>query len=113
MGGRKTLTHTMHATLASVIVLFTLLAIGFGAAAFGKRFRLYLIGTLVILLVFGALAGLNASRVAANLPTPWLGFTERINIFDSLLWAMVLASALLGVQVQRLRIYLDVRQDSG
>jgi hypothetical protein len=34
------LTDTLHSILASADVLFILLIIGFGAAAFGKRFRL-------------------------------------------------------------------------
>jgi hypothetical protein len=72
-----------------------LLAIGFGAAAFGKRFRLYSIATLLTVLVFGALTFLDAPRVGANLPTPWLGVGERINLGMFLLWVVVLATALL------------------
>ena len=103
----------MHATLTFVLVLFILLVIGFGAIAFGKRFRLYSIATMLILLVFGALAGLDVPRVEANLPTPWLGVTERINIFGYLLWVVVLAIALLRVQVERSQDDLSVRRDSG
>lgn len=94
-GAERTLTDTMHIVLASVDVLFILLIIGFGASAFGKRFRLYSIGTLLIVVVFGTLAGLDAPRVAANLPTPWLGVTERISVFSYMLWLMVLAIGLL------------------
>lgn len=97
MGG-GTLTDTLHIIFASVTVLFILLAIGFGANAFGKRFRLYSIGTILVLLVFGALAGLDGSRLAANLPTPWMGVTERINVFGYLLWVLVLAISLLRVR---------------
>ena len=93
--GGKTLTDTMHIILTMVTVLFMLVAIGFGAAAFGKRFRLYSIGTIVLLLVFGFLTSLDAPRVEANLPTPWVGVWERINIGVFLLWIMVLATALL------------------
>jgi len=75
-----------------------LLAIGFGAAAFGKGFRLYSIASLVILVAFGALTFLDAPRIAANLPTPWVGIWERINIGVFLLWVVVLAVALLRVQ---------------
>lgn len=90
-----TLTDTMHIVLAAVTVLLMLLAIGFGAAAFGKRFRFYSIATLVILVAFGALTGLEGPRVAANLPTPWVGVWERINIGVFLLWVAVLAIVLL------------------
>jgi hypothetical protein len=78
-----------------VTVLLMLLAIGFGAAAFGKRFRLYSIATIALLVVFGALTGLQAPRIAANLPTPLVGIWERINIGVFLLWVMALAIALL------------------
>jgi hypothetical protein len=96
-GAEVTLTDTLHIVSAIVDVLLFLLIIGFGATAFGKRFRLYSIATIVILLVFGALAGLDGPRIAANLPTPWVGVTERINIFGYLLWFAVLALALIRV----------------
>lgn len=90
-----TLTDTMHVVVTMVLVLFIVLIIGFGAAAFGKRFRLFSIGTILALVAFGALAGFDGSRLAANLPTPWLGVKERINIGGFLLWVVVLAITLL------------------
>ena len=96
--GGGTLTDTMHIVFAMVTVLLMLLAIGFGAAAFGKRFRLYSIATVVILVAFGALTGLDGPRIAANLPTPWVGVLERINIGVFLLWVVVLAVTLLRVR---------------
>jgi hypothetical protein len=48
--------------------------------------------------VFGSLVGLDASKVQANLPTPWVGVWERISIGVFLLWVMVLAVALLRVR---------------
>jgi hypothetical protein len=94
-GAGFTLTDTMHIVFAMVTVLLMLLAIGFGAAAFGKRFRLYSIATIALLVVFGALTGLQAPRIAENLPTPLVGIWERINIGVFLLWVMALAIALL------------------
>jgi hypothetical protein len=93
--GGGTLTDTLHLVWSAVTVLLFMLEIGFGAAAFGKRFRLYSIATMVILVVFGALVGTGAPRVGANLPTPWIGVWERINIGVFLLWVVVLAIALL------------------
>lgn len=100
-GAEMTLTDTMHIILTIVTVLFILLILGFGSTVFGKRFCLYSIGTILILVVFGALAGLDGPRVAANLPTPWIGVTERLNIGGYLLWVVVLAVALLLLQVER------------
>jgi hypothetical protein len=94
-GSEFTLTDTMHIVLGAVTVLLMLLAIGFGAAALGKWFRIYSITSLAILLGFGALTGVDAPRIAANLPTPWIGVWERINIGAFLLWVVVLAIALL------------------
>jgi hypothetical protein len=93
--GGGTLSDTMHLILAAVDSLLFLLIIGFGAAAFGKRFRLYSIATIIVLLVFGALTGMDAPRVGANEPTPWLGVTERINVFGAMLWILVLSIVLL------------------
>lgn len=93
--GGGTISDTLHIILAMVTVLFMLVAIGFGATAFGNRFRLYSIATILILLVFGALTGLDGPRVATNLPTPWVGVWERINIYGFLLWVLVLAVTLL------------------
>ncbi len=96
--GGGTLTDTMHIILGMVTVLFMLVAIGFGATALGKRFRYYSIATIMLLLVFGALTGLDGPRIAANLPTPLVGIWERINIAGFLLWVAVLATALLRAE---------------
>lgn len=93
--GGKTLVEALHIILVVVTVLCNLLAIGFGAFAFGRRFRYYSIVTIVILLIFGALAGPAAPRIEANLPTPWFGIEERIVIFGFLIWVLVLAIILL------------------
>jgi hypothetical protein len=93
--GGGTLTDILHIAYAIVTVLLMMLAIGFGAAAFGKHFRLYSILTLVILFAFGSLTGLDGPRVSANLPTPRAGVWERINIGVFMLWIIVLAIVLL------------------
>ena len=93
--GGGTLSDTMHVLLGAVTVFLMFLAIGFGAAAFGKRFRLYSIVTMVVLFAFGALTFLEAPRLQTNLPTPWIGLWERVNISAFLLWVVVLAAALL------------------
>lgn len=103
-GAEGSLTDAAHAMITGVGVLLYLLIIGFGAAAFGKRFRLYSIGTLLVLVVFGTVAGLDGPRLAADLPTPWLGVWERINIYATMLWIMVLAVALLRGQSDSLRL---------
>jgi Protein of unknown function (DUF998) len=100
-GVEGTRTDTMHAILTVVGVLFMLLAIGFGAAAFGKRFRIYSIATFLMLVVGGVLTGLDQPNLEPNLPTPWMGVWERINIYAYMLWVVVLAIALLRAQKAR------------
>jgi hypothetical protein len=92
--GGGTLTDTMHIVFAMVTVLLMMLAMAFGAAAFGARFRLYSIATMAILAVCGAMSGTDAPRLQVNLPTPWIGVWERINIGVFLLWVVVLAVTL-------------------
>ena len=101
-----TTTDAMHIAATCVGGLATFLYMGFGAAALGKRFRFYSIGTILALVVFGALVGMSGPRVAANLPTPWMGILERINVYATMLWLLVLAVALLkerGQQEQDVR----------
>ena len=98
-GTEGTLTDTMHIIVTGVISVLTLLFIGFGAKANAKWFRVYSIATIVILLVFGGLAGLlGGPRIAEGLPTPWLGVMERVSIYSSMLWVLVLAVVLLRAQ---------------
>ena len=93
--GGGTLSDTMHLVFGAVTVFLMLVAVGFGAAALGNRFRLYSIVTAVVLMLLGALVGFDAPRVGANLPTPWVGVWERADIGVFLLWVVVLAVALL------------------
>lgn len=93
--GGATLTDTLHIVWSFAWVTFMLAAIAFAAAGLGKRFRLYSIATLAILLAFGVLTGLDAPKLSANLPTPLIGVWERIQIGVVMFWDMVLAIALL------------------
>ena len=90
------LSGTLHIIVYGALTpLLMFLYIGFGSAAFGNRFRLYSIATIVVILVAGILVGRDAPRVEANLPTPRIGLTERILIFAYLLWIAVLAIKLI------------------
>lgn len=98
-GVDKTLSDTMHIILTAVGTLLCMFpAMGIAVTAFGKRFRLYTIATIIIFLVFGVIAGMDGPKVAANLPTPFLGVWERINVFGYMIWIVVLAFVLLGAE---------------
>lgn len=60
-----------------------------------------------------SLTSSDAPRVQANLPTPWAGLCERINIAGLLLWVVVLAIALLRVPGERPQEGPGGRSDSG
>src|SRR5215208_2053547 len=92
--GEGALRNVMHIPATAVMSLFIVLAMGFGATLLGKQFRYYSYATIATLLVFGALASLQAGQLAANEPTPWMGIEERINIYATMLWVAVLAIGL-------------------
>jgi len=96
--GTETWRNTLHVPGTAVSVLCVLLAIGFGSTLLGRRFRYYSYATILAIFVFGVLAGVQAGRVAANQPTPWLGIVERGNVYAIILWVAVLAIGLLRAQ---------------
>lgn len=99
--GGGSLTDTLHLVWAGTTVFLMLLMMGFGAAAFGKKFRIYTIASMALHFVFGFLTSLEAPKVETNQPTPWIGVWERINIGIFLLWVAVLAVILLRREKER------------
>jgi hypothetical protein len=93
--GAGTFSDTMHLALGGVTNIIYLLALGFAAAALGKRFKVYSIVTFILVLVFGVLSFKEAPGLARNEPTPLIGVWERINIGIFLVWIAVLAIVLL------------------
>lgn len=93
--GGGTLTDTMHIVFGTLTILLMLLTIGFGAMTFGTRFRRFSIVSIAIFLGFAVLTGLDSPRMAANLPTPWLGVWERSLVSVFLFWVIFLAATLL------------------
>lgn len=94
--GGGTFTDTMHLTLGAVTEVIYLIALGISAAALGKGFRVFSITTFILLMLFGVLTFLEAPNVSRNLPTPFIGLLERINIGLFLLWVCVLSVILLN-----------------
>jgi Protein of unknown function (DUF998) len=93
--GGATLTDAMHRNLTMAGTLFMLTAMAAGATALGKRFRLYTAVTVVLFVAGGVATFGDAPRMAANLPTPTQGVTERALAFGYMLWLAVLAVVLL------------------
>jgi hypothetical protein len=93
--GGGTSSDTMHIVIVSVGLVVMLLVMGVGSSAFGKRFRRYSIVTIVLFIVGGAMTFMEAPRLEANQPTPWMGVWERVCIFAHMLWVAILSILLL------------------
>jgi len=109
--GGGTLTDTLHIVFTMITVPLFLLTIGFGASSFGKQFRIYSIITIVALIVFGVLTGLDSPRMEANLPTPLIGVWERISIGAYMLWVAMFAIALLQKEKNDVAITATIKEN--
>jgi hypothetical protein len=78
--GGGTWTDKAHLAVLSATTLQIMGAMGFGAAAFGKRFRRFSVASLVTMLVAGGLTARQGGDLGANKPTPWGGVYERTSI---------------------------------
>jgi hypothetical protein len=83
-----------HLALVGVGILCWLVAMGFGAAALGKRFRIYSLVSLGLVVGFFALGFSYVPEANAGQPTPFLGLFKRIGFGAYFLWLTVLAVAL-------------------
>ena len=96
--GGGTFKDTWHIVMSIITVLLMFLSIGFGAADFGKEFRFYSIATIIIFIVFGILTFTEAPNIDKNLPTPYIGLWERINIAAFMVWLLVFSIDLLRLE---------------
>jgi hypothetical protein len=93
--GGGTLTDTLHLVWAFVHLGLMLLMLGFGAAVFGKGFRVFTGIIVLTFIVFGILTTKESMGIEANLPTPNAGTWERVNIGAYMLWIIVFAMMLM------------------
>src|SRR5579871_6511898 len=94
--GGATISDTMHLAFTAAWLVLAIVSLLFGANAFGRSFRNYTIATGTVLCLFGMLTARYAPQVQANLPTPYAGVSERINIAAYLAWTAALSSFLLA-----------------
>jgi hypothetical protein len=95
-GAAPSLTDTLHIMWSIVTVLLVVALLVSGATTSGRRFATYSWATLALVAFFGVLTGLDAPRLAANQPTPWMGLWERIATGAFMLWMLVLAVVVSG-----------------
>jgi len=90
-GTEQGLAGALHLVEGMVAMLMVFSSMGIAATALGRRFRLYTIATIVLVLGFGAWSTLEVSQVEQGLATPWLGVKERIFWYGYQSWYVVLA----------------------
>ena len=93
--GGGTLTDTLHLVWAFIHLGLMLLMIGFGAAAFGKGFRIFSVAIVLVFFACGILTTKESLGMEADLPTPHVGIWERINIGAYMFWVIVFAIKLM------------------
>lgn len=93
--GGGTLSDTLHIVWTAAWGLLSMVAMGFAAAHFRWRFRAFTVLSIGAMLAFGTLTSRDAPNVDLNLPTPWMGVWERVNIGIFYVWVIAFAAALL------------------
>jgi hypothetical protein len=87
-------TDVGHLVLTVLTFVFILSVIVLGALSLGRRFRWYSIATAVVILVTGAIVGVQSAGLPQGNATPLMGFTERISAYGMMLYVAAVAVAL-------------------
>lgn len=90
-----TFSDTMHLVVAGAIMLLLSAAILAGARSFERGFRVYSAASVSVMLLFFLVTMRDVPNVAADLPTPYMGLSERISMAAWLLWTAVFSVKLL------------------
>jgi hypothetical protein len=94
-GAEHGLAGALHLIEGGLEMIIWLAAMGFAAMALSRRFRLYTIATVVLMVAFGAWSAMEIPQVEAGLITAWVGVKERIYWYAYQLWFIGLALTLL------------------
>jgi hypothetical protein len=94
-GTEQGLSGALHLIEGGVEMMILLAAMAFAAAAFGRRFRLYTVVTVLAMMAFGGWSAMEIPRIEAGFATPWVGVKERIYWYAYQLWFVALALTLL------------------
>jgi len=98
-GTEQGLTGALHLIEGGVEMIVLLAAMGFAAAALNRRFCLYTIATVALMVALGAWSAMEIPRIEAGLATPWVGVKERIYWYAYQLWFVSLAIVLLRERI--------------
>jgi hypothetical protein len=108
-GATMPLADVMHIVLAGISAVTWLGAMGAGAFTSRRRFRIFSAVAVTAFLALTSATFLDAARVAAQEPTPYLGLVERGMFAVFFAWTVVLAIALWREQTDR----ADARWSAG
>jgi hypothetical protein len=89
------LNDTLHLAMTALTIVLIVSYVGFGAAAFGWRFRIYSMLAVLAMLAAGTWTGVESAKLPSGEPTPWMGFAERVSIVVWLAWLIAFAVAVL------------------
>jgi len=94
-GAEATTRGSLHPIMTMIMSLFLLLAMIFAASLYGRNFRIYTYVTVAVLITFGIITSLQVPQLADGKATPWMGLTERVNIYATMLWIAILSIMML------------------
>lgn len=100
-GTEQGIAGALHLLEGAVWMSLLFTAMGIASTIFGRRFRLYTIGMIILALGLGAWSVSESPRIEEGLATPWLGVKERIFWYGYQSWFIVLALTLLGGKVRQ------------
>ncbi len=94
-GEEQGLAGALHLYEGAVAMVLLFAAMGFAAAASGRRFRLYTVITVAMVVGFGGWSSSTIAAIGEGLETPWVGVIERVFWYSYQLWFAVFAVTLL------------------
>jgi hypothetical protein len=94
--GSSGTTDLGHILLTVLTFAFILTVIALGALSFGRGFFWYSIGTAVVIVVAGAITGVQSTGLAEGDATPWMGLIERISAYGMMAYVAAVALKLWG-----------------
>jgi Protein of unknown function (DUF998) len=104
MASRWNFTDTpMHGILSVVWSLGISAVVVLAAVAYRGWFRLYSIGTVLVMMAFGIASGIAFRGVEQN-DTPWAGVFERINAYALMAWLVVLVVTVISHPVEPMTV---------
>jgi hypothetical protein len=104
MASRWSFTDTpMHGILSVVWSLGISAVVVLAAVAYRGWFRLYSIGTVLVMMVFGIASGIAIRGIEQN-DTPWAGAFERINAYALMAWLVVLVVTVIRHPVDQMTV---------